>query len=1014
MLYERTFVLRGWVLFFLLLTGLVFGQARRDEYFSGQDLMVQAGQMTEYQQGSGDGKEHILLFEYDVRLEIGPNLMRSNSALVWIKPRRTDYRGTVRVYYDVQVYLEGDVSLDKNRGFGTVDFRPSVIEKGRSLVSRFSVSGEIFVRSEERYSGQMAELFEMGIYQNAQTVVRPLRDGPLIAAEAMVPSLRGPAAVEQRLASSEEIGVPAWERTDLLGLDQPPVAPLGRLGPSEQEAPEYQYPVNIAGMWEPAPVIESTMLEDGRTVTTVVGRFYLWQKQDEEGGMIEFQADHAVIYSQGTNFQVGGEQAGSTLGSGRVEAVYFRGNIVMTETGATIRADEVYYDFLKRQALAVKAERRIFDPARGVPIYMRAEELRQVSKYVFRADDVVMTTSEFFEPQVALHSSSVVLTDLTGIKARQEGSADDSAYDAVMRDVTFKIDGLPVFYWPKIRTDLERPDIPLKKLSAGWDSDYGATLETDWNLSKLLGRKERAGVNSVLAADYFGERGYGAGTDISYVEQNYLGVFRGYLLKDNGTDDLGLVRERRNLDAGKDIRGRVQWRHRHFLPYDWQATFEASYATDENYLEQFNRTEFETGKNQETLVHLKRIKDNWGFSLLNKFRITDHRRVTEELPTIEFHIKGQSFWDHKLTYYSDTQVSRLRELFPDGTPDLVAEDFYTFFSTRHEVDLPITAGVWKIVPFIAGTAAYNDFDSTAFDESINGDMVEPENSVYSGELGMRVSTLFWKVYPDVKSRLWNVNGLRHIVKPHAELVGYAENDGTFEMRDVLNVGVLQRWQTKRMSEGREQSVDWIRLDTNVTWLDENDGEEVGPGYFLWNNPSIPSLLRRDNTTFGPVRNAITNEFMWRVSDTTAVLSDMHFDLGSYELQQHNIGVSRYIYPDISYYVGGRYLKNTIVDVPADGVYEKGSYSVVGAMTYRMNSRYTLVFSQEYNIEYDKNVLTEVSFIRQYHRMFYALGYSRDYSRDRETVFFSIWPEGVRELALGTRGFGGITGVSLEE
>lgn len=1011
----KRFLLTFIFLFPIFVCVIVLAQEQRAELFSGQDLSIEAGQMTVYQEGSTGGKEHILLFEYNVQMQAGPNRLTSERALVWIKPVYSSFRGVSRVFYQVQVYLEEDVSMKSQRGSRTVDFQPNIIEKGKSLVSRFQVTGEVFTTADLRYSGTLEELYQTGIYQNSQTVIRPIRRGPVIVADAMVPSLRGEAALEQKLATADKRpAVPQWERTDVLGLPQPPVAPaVARPADAEPEAPEYEYPVNIAGLWEPAPSIESTKIEDGRTVTTVIGRFYLWQIQDESGAMLEFQADSAVIYSRGQGFSVNEQESGSTMGSGDVEAVYFKGNIVMADSGGTIRAEEIYYDFLRRQALAVRAERRSFDPSRGVPIYMRAEELRQVSKYVFRADDVVVTTSEFFEPQVALHSSSVVLTDLTGVAARQE-EMDDSKYDMVMKDVTLKIDQLPVFYWPKIRTDLERPDIPLKRLSLGYDTDYGPTFESDWNLAKLLGRKPEKGVDSVLAADYYGDRGYGAGADIEYTKTNYYGYMRSYLLNNEGNDKLGDTSDRRDVDPGRDLRGRLQWRHRQFLPYDWQATFEAAYSTDETYLEQFNRTEFNTGKEQETLVHLKRIKDNWGFSFLNKFRIMDFQETTEEIPTVDFHLKGQSFWDHKLTYYMDVRASRLRERFTDGEIDEVPEDFYTYTSTRHEVDLPILSGPYKIVPFVAGTAAYNELDEMAFQQNIDGDIIAPENSVFIGEVGVRLSTLFWKEYPNAKSRLWDVNGIRHIVKPHAELVMYQESDDTAEMRDMMNFGVLHRWQTRRGQGAARETIDWMRLDTNLTFLNDNADETAGPAYFIWNDPSIPTLLRRRNTIFGPVRNAFTADYMWRVSNSMSLLSDMHYDLQDASLQQYNFGISRYVYPDISYYFGGRYLKNSVVDIPEDNIFERGSYSLVGALTYRMNSRYTLAFSQEYNIEYKELVLIDVSLIRHYHRMYYALGYTNDYSRDRETLLFSIWPEGVRELALGTRSYGGITGMSLEE
>ena len=89
-------------------------------------------------------------------------------------------------------------------------------------------------------------------------------------------------------------------------------------------------------------------------------------------------------------------------------------------------------------------------------------------------------------------------------------------------------------------------------------------------------------------------------------------------------------------------------------------TAEVSYLSDENFLEQFYRTEFNVGKEQETLLYLKRIQDNWGLSFLGKMRINDFVDQVEELPTAEYHLMGQSLFDDRLTFYSDNQVSRYR------------------------------------------------------------------------------------------------------------------------------------------------------------------------------------------------------------------------------------------------------------------------------------------------------------------------------------------------------------------
>ncbi|KKK62867.1 hypothetical protein LCGC14_3000040, partial [marine sediment metagenome] len=364
----------------------------------------------------------------------------------------------------------------------------------------------------------------------------------------------------------------------------------------------YEYPVNIAGLFKPAPKIENQALADGSYIATITGRFYLWQKRNEAGDMVEFQADNAVIFHGGDFTANEGSTGQGAMASGSVQAVYLKGNIVMTELSRTIRADEFYYDFKGRNGLAVASEMRNFDSKRGLPIYLRAKSLRILSENSFDAEAITLTTSEFYMPQVSMTASRMILTDTTGIDMREGKEVNKGSYDGVLYDVRMKYGKTTVFKWPKIRTNFERPDIPIKKLRIGSDSEYGTAVESQWHLSRLLGRKEPDGVDSTLALDYYSKRGVGAGAHIDYEMEDYFGDLVGYVMSDRGEDDLGRTSDRKNLKPDADIRGRFTFRHRHYLPYDWQATVEMSYLSDKNFLEEFYRNEFYTGKEKETLL----------------------------------------------------------------------------------------------------------------------------------------------------------------------------------------------------------------------------------------------------------------------------------------------------------------------------------------------------------------------------------------------------------------------------
>jgi hypothetical protein len=206
-------------------------------------------------------------------------------------------------------------------------------------------------------------------------------------------------------------------------------------------------------------------------------------------------------------------------------------------------------------------------------------------------------------------------------------------------------------------------------------------------------------------------------------------------------------------------------------------------------------------------------------------------------------------------------------------------------------------------------------------------------------------------------------------------------------------------------------VDWLRWDLDATWIKDpadasiDSAGRYGPASFLFNDSAIPLRARRGNSFWGLVRDSINSDVEWKVSDTLAVLGDLNYDLHSGNLQQLDVGISRYVYPDLSYYIGSRYLRPVIVEIPAKDVYEEGSHSLVAAITYALSPRYTATFAQEYNFDYGQAVRSELSIIRRYHRLFYGFNFSLDESLARQTVSLSVWPQGVQELTVGRRYIG---------
>ncbi|MHC4461132.1 MAG: hypothetical protein ACYS30_06820 [Planctomycetota bacterium] len=969
--------------------------------FVGQDLHLAGGELLSYQLSTG---EHGLVLRDGFSMSIGANQFSSDSAVVWLKAERAEFRGLVRIDVNVRVYLEGKVSLNRAKGAKTTGLSERVVERGESMVVRFGVSGEVFVRADKREFGDPRGL---ELYSRALVAVVSVEPELGLQPEAQVPEL-----------PAEKIS-PEKPPKEVVTVKPGEVVPK-----PEEKKPRFRYPVNISPVGEAPLKTESAKAADGTDIATVLQRFYVWQKQDEEGGLLELQADRAVIFYSSEQIRApvtsdegknGGGGVEEILGRGAVKAIYMSGDVVVTEGQRTIRAEEMYYDFESKKGLAIGAVMRNFDAARGIPIYVRAAKLQQIAENKFAADNFTLSSSEFHVPQLSLNASSVIITDTTPVDERL-GRVSDSSYDAEMRDVRLKMGDTTIFYWPFLRSNMQRPDVPLKGAHIGHDSTWGTSVETRWYLARLLGLQEAEGTDSTLALDYYGKRGVGTGVEIDYEREDYFGKLLGYVIRDRGEDRLGRYSSRRDVEPPRELRGRFRWQHRHFLPYNWQLSSGVSYSSDERFVESYYRNEFNVGERQETYLHVKRLQDNWALSFLGKGRINDFADELEELPGAEFHVTGQSLFNDTFTLYSDTEISRLRQRIGDEHTTAINGEQFSFISQRVELDMPIYSSAFKVIPFVAGTFGYDDrsgFRRSLVDGSNVGSF--GEDKVLLGEAGLRVSSQHWKVYPNVQSRLWDLNQLRHIVKPRLTAVLYEENDSVVEQHDTVNVGISQRLQTKRGPADNRRTVDWMRLDTDFTWVsDSESADSAGPDRFIWNKPivplrvlSAPDIFSGDLESglhrfemFGPRRDYFSADYVWRLSDTSALLSDMHFDTQSGVVQQYNVGFSHLRWPNLSYYIGSRYLRRMEV------LDEKGSNAFTFAATYVLDPRYTLVFSQQYDFDYGASIRSDITLMRRYHRLYWSITYSADESLDRHSIVFGIWPQGIPEMAIGPRRYVG--------
>ena len=887
--------------------------------------------------------------------------LRSKEAVVWIDNRRYEQRP----YRHLQILLWRDAEVDEIGG---------TLTSGPALFVTLSTFAEITTHADDV---AMQSSAETQVYREGNTIRQAFASGKLPGKD-------------------EEVSLGVFD-------------PSGLGTRKEKPAPRPIIHFQSRG--------EMTMseAEDGRKVITMVGGVYLARGVPGTGEYLELQADSVVIFlppgktlptsPESGRAGLGGEpvrdSAATTartdasdrqlmatgFGDVEVESAYLEGDVQVSQGLNAIRASRLYYDFLQDRALILDAVVRTTLVARNIPLYIRASEIRQLSTNEFSANDAILTTSEFHTPHYHVGARRVELINRTPSEPGG-GRAGIRAGNFRIKDASLNVGGHPIAYWPFIRGDVDTSETAIQSMRTGYSDDFGLELETKWHLFNLLGLETPKGFQATLASEYFSERGPALGVDADYERDRYFGNLKSYVISDGGEDSLGSDHENQ---SHPDIRGRLLLRHRQYLEDDWQISLELSYISDRNFLEEFFEKEFDNDKEQETLLYLKKQRDNWAFTAAYQARILDFYTQTERLPDFSLHLAGESL-ANGATWFSENRAGIVRyrteeqtfhEFLQNGASDSSGSTFRA--DTRQEVGLPIDAGAWRFVPFVAGRG-------TTWSES-------PDEGGLNrgfGIVGVRGSMYLTQTYPDARSSMFDVDGIRHIIKPKFtvwtsesnfdkdDLYLFDETVEGIDATDGVTVGVRQRWQTKRGAGVNRRTVDVLTHDLELGVFNDAGSDEITNGF--------TSFSRPENSI---TRNYVNSSTIWRVNDRTALLTESNYDLNDAQIDILNVSVAVERTPRFSYLIGYRFI-------------DKTESNLLGFdMNYRLTEKHTLAVRELFDLDRGRTLDFTIAFIRKFPRWYGAISFQVDKAEDDFGISMSLWPEGLPQAALGSRRFTGL-------
>ncbi len=735
---------------------------------------------------------------------------------------------------------------------------------------------------------------------------------------------------------------------------------------------------------------------DAESTVMLIGNVRLFYEEFAKSRQVSLKAERVVVFLDGSD---GGPVAPASVDAGRVRGVYLEDNVIVTDAGFTVRAPRVYYDVRNNRATLLEAVVYSYDATRQLPLYMRAETVRQTSASSFEAQGVQLTTSEFAEPHFAIGAARLTLD-----QEQVEGGVSNK-FSAT--DTTFRVRDTPLFFWPYMEGRMA--DIPLKRVKVGFDSDDGPQIETVWDVFALAGREAPEGVKLLGRADILGEHGPAVGADLEYGLPNMFGEARAYLLAaDDGTDEIG----GRDIDQDGGARGFYQWQHRHYLENGSELSIESAYVSDETFLEEFFRDQSNEAKQYETSIYWKKQKDDQALTFLARYDLTDFTPqlttlqspgyTVDKAPEVAFYRTGSSFADDRLTWFSENRAGFVRarpgedtpldrgfgnaaSLTLFGIPNTTAFDDALFASgvpdewvfradSRQEVNAPMDFGDFRVVPYAVGRITVYDEDFSAF-------AGESDKARLWGSLGTRASTELHRTY-DSHSRLLDVNGIRHIVEPSVDVFF---SGASLESQDLpvfdpdvealsegagTRFGLTNTFQTRRGDPGRERTVDWIVLRTDLVLRSDDADVDTEVARFFEHRPE-----------FSRGGDHLYTELLWMVTDTLGLAGELTHSLEDDRVVQWRFGGTLQHTPRFSSFV--RYDEIDLLD----------SRLLTLGFTYVLTVKYEMGFQQRIDFARDETRSIDLWLERRVPKWRVRLTAGIDEIDDNQTIGIVLIPEG---------------------
>ena len=411
--------------------------------------------------------------------------------------------------------------------------------------------------------------------------------------------------------------------------------------------------------------------------------------------------------------------------------VQAEGDVRLQQGGEVWYSEQIEYNFKTRKILATQFR------AGQPPFFVKGSAITgDQANDVYVLADGIVTTDDYEQPGYRIQTKSLTIAPGEYIE---------------LRDAVLYLKEVPVFWLPKWRKSLKsHPNFWV--FVPGYRSRHGAYLLTtyEWYWNERL--------RGAVHIDERTRRGIGVGPDITYnIPRFGEGTAKYYYTHDArpGRDERG--------PANDHERERAWFTHQGTLRTNLTIKSAVRYQSDPQIVRDFFESEYHDNTQPSTYVELNQIWSNWSLNLLTQPRVNEFQETVERLPDLKLTGLRQRIGPTPLFYESESSFGYFQRRFATVDTNNLFIDPDRFAAMRgdtyHQLLLPWTFFDWlNLTPRAGGR-----FTHYGESHGPGGNTLEENREVF--HTGAEASFKASRTWAGVRSKFWELNGMRHIIMP---------------------------------------------------------------------------------------------------------------------------------------------------------------------------------------------------------------------------------------------------------